>query len=179
MNDQATSPPVPAAKKKDVSMLDFVDGACQFTEAFELAFNDPSYDFMKWRMGDKMMKEEVTELDAAIDARDDVEIVDGACDVAFIALTQAYIAFRRFGCSPIQAQGKVRAAMTEVCHTNLMKNPPERAGEKITKPAGWKKPRIDDLFRHNGGGFMSAEHAQLLVDREVQAAQEAEEVKPV
>lgn len=163
----STEPAVIAkpVKKKDIQILDGFDGACQFSDQFELLHNAPTYEFLKWRMGDKMMTEEVRELNEAIDAKDDVEIVDGACDVAFIALTQAYITFRKFGCSHNQALWKVRAAFEEVCRTNLAKNPPSEAGQKITKPDGWKPPRIADLFRHVGQGFMSeAYHRETLQD---------------
>lgn len=159
--------------KKDITMLDHVDGACRFSEEFELQLNAPTYEFMKFHMGDKMMAEEVRELDAAIDAQDDIEIIDGACDVAFIALTQAYICFRRRGYSPLQAQGKVRAAMLEVCRTNLMKNAPTEAGMKITKPAGWTPPRIDELFRHSGDGFMTEENLEHFAAKEAGAGANA------
>lgn len=169
-SDIALPAPTPAAKKKDIRILDAFDGACQFSDQFELLHNKPDYEFLKWRMGDKMLAEEVRELNEAIDAKDDVEIVDGACDVAFIALTQAYITFRKFGCTHLQALWKTRAAFEEVCMTNLAKNPPSEAGQKITKPAGWKKPRIADLFRHVGHGFMSEAYRKEIAEREEREA---------
>ncbi len=142
---------------KDVRLLDCIEGLCLFCEDFELKFNNPDYDFLKFRMGENMLAEEVRELNKAIEEKNDIEIVDGACDVAFIALVQAYIVFRKYGSDPINATGKVRAAMMEVCKSNLKKNPPEEAGKKITKPDGWAPPRIEDLFRHLGGGLLSKE----------------------
>lgn len=147
-------------------VVDSIEAACQFTDRFELVQNKPTYEFLKWRMNNKMLTEEVRELNEAIDAQDDIEIVDGACDVAFIALTQAYITFRKFGCTHLQAVGKVRQAFEEVCHTNLQKTPPSEAGQKITKPDGWQKPRIADLFRHTGQGFMTAAHRKEIDERE-------------
>lgn len=164
-----------AEKKKDIRILDAIDGLCQFSDQFELVHNKPDYAFLKWRMGDKMLAEEVRELNEAIEAQDDAEIVDGACDVAFIALTQAYITFRKFGCSHMQATWKVRAAFEEVCLTNLAKTPATEPGQKITKPEGWRKPRIADLFRHVGQGFMSKAYRRELAERENQAANETEE----
>lgn len=164
-------------KKPDVRMLDLVDGLGQFTENFELHLNKPDYDFMLKRMGRDYLEKQVIELNMAIRNKDDVEIIERASHVAFLALTQAYITFRQFGCTPLQAQGKVRAAMGEVCHTNLMKTPPTKAGEKITKPEGWQPPRIADLFRHTGQGFMSQAYREEQDARAVREAAEAAEDK--
>lgn len=133
---------------------DLVDAAALFSDRLEFLQNNPSYEFLQRRMD--FLDEEVEELRQAIVTKDDVEIVDGAMDVMFIALTQAYQLFRLKGYSHHQAVWKVRAAFLEVCRSNLDKNPPEKKGAKITKPEGWRPPRIADLLRHKGPGFMSA-----------------------
>lgn len=123
---------------------DMIDGACLFTDQFELKHNQPDKDFLQQRM--EYLAEEFTELQTAINTDDDPEIVDGAIDVAFIAVTQAYLAFRRAGFPRATAVAKVRAAFYKVVNTNLKKEQPTKAGEKIRKPDGWEKPDMTMLF---------------------------------
>lgn len=161
---------------------DVIDAACRFCDEFELQLNKPDYNFLTFRMGENMLAEEVQELgDAIMLAQDapegsprqlhyDAEIVDGAMDVAFIALLQGYITFRKRGCSHLQAVIKTRTAFLGVCETNLAKTPPTKAGEKITKPEGWQAPRIIDLLRDNGNGFMSEKQAAEIAAQNKEAA---------
>lgn len=131
-------------KKDDVKFTDVIDLFCQFSDKLELAANEPSYGFLTRRMD--FFDEESGELYDAIGEKDDVEILDGAIDTAFVALTQAYHLFRMRGFHHHQAVAKVRGAMMEVGKTNMTKNVPTEKGAKITKPANWKEPALDELL---------------------------------
>lgn len=137
---------------------DAIDAACQFSDRLELAANKPTLEFMKLRM--PFLFEEVSELGSALDVEDDIETIDGALDVAFVAITQAYLVFRKRGFTHIQSVGKTRAGLLEVCRTNLLKTPPTEAGKKITKPEGWQPPRIPELLESNGPGFGKVKDAE-------------------
>ena len=132
-------------KNIDIQFLDAIDLFCQFSDKLELAkdennnyINTPSLDFMSRRMD--FLDEEVEELRKGIEDKDLVETLDGALDVAFIAITQAYHLFRKEGHNHTKAVVSTRTAMYEVGIANLLKNKPTKKGEKITKPEGWKSP---------------------------------------
>lgn len=133
-----------AIKRHEVKYTDIFDLFCQFTQKLELSVNEPSYDFMQVRMD--FLAEEVEELQTALNDKDDVEIIDGAADVAFIAITQIYHAFRNKGKTHNEALLKTKAALMEVGLTNIIKVPPTEKGAKIQKPEGWESPRIAELL---------------------------------
>lgn len=124
--------------------VDVIDAACQFSDQLELSVNKPDIGFLQLRM--QFLEEEFHELDSALFHHDDVEAIDGAMDVAFIAITQAYHVFRKRGFGHVDAVVRTRLAFIRVCETNIVKNPPVRAGEKITKPEGWEAPKIKELL---------------------------------
>ena len=129
------------------SYIDVVDLWCGFSDHLELVNNDPTVVFMKRRMD--FLVEEVNELHTALNEDDTLEIIDGAIDTAFVALTQAYHLFRSKGFDEVAARSAVRTAMIEVGITNMTKNIPEKgadAGEKITKPEGWKPPNFQNIL---------------------------------
>lgn len=129
---------------EEVAFDDIIDLFCQFSGRLELAANDPGLTFIKRRMD--FLEEEVKELDDAIEDDDVVEMIDGAADVAFIAITQVYHVFRHAGFEHDKAVAKTRQALMEVGRTNIIKVPPTEKGAKITKPEGWKPPQIADLL---------------------------------
>ena len=131
---------------KDLKYLDTIDLFCQFSDQLELAVNAPDYSFMQRRMD--FMHEEVQELQEGLMLADDVEIVDGAAGVAFIAITQIYHAFRNKGFGHVQSVVKTRSALLEVGKANIRKLPPTKPVEKIKKPEGWQSPnqKIADLI---------------------------------
>lgn len=130
--------------KNDVRYLDLVDLFSQFSEKLECAANESTLAFIARRMD--FLNEEVQELQEAIDKKDYVEIVDGAADVAFIAITQIYHAFRNKGFEHYKAVIRTREALLEVGLTNIIKIPPTKKGEKIKKPDDWQPPKIKELF---------------------------------
>lgn len=130
--------------KNEILFTDVVDGACAFSNAFELSVNTANKDFIKWRQ-DVLMTEEMEELKVAVNNEDIIGIIDESMDVAFLAITQAYHAFRSLGFSHIGSTWRTRAAFLEVCKTNLRKNVPTEAGMKITKPGDWTPPNIKRL----------------------------------
>jgi len=125
-------------KEDDIKFLDTIDLICQFTDKLELAVNKPSYEFLDRRMD--FLDEEVEELREGILDKDDLEIIDGAADVAFIAITQIYLGYRNLGVDHPTALVKTRATLILVGRANLTKNIPTKPGDKITKPEGWKSP---------------------------------------
>ena len=116
---------------------------CAFSEELEFNVNEPSYEFLERRMD--FLDEEVEELRVGISEKDDQEILDGAIDVMFIAMTQAYQLFRMRGITPEISVLCVLEAMSEVGYTNLLKNIPLKKGDKITKPEGWCAPKFEVL----------------------------------
>lgn len=130
--------------KKDYHYTDFLDAACQFSRDFELVCNRSDDGFIARRHHD-FLREEYEEFTDALLMGDKCEMIDAACDVAFIALTQVYHILRWTGVEHHKAVAGVRIAMQRVCDTNLAKTPPTVAG-KITKPEGWKKPEFGDLL---------------------------------
>lgn len=133
-----------ATGNKDLRYIDVIDLICQFSDQLELIVNEPSIDFMHLRMD--YLEEEMQELREAMIQEDHTEIIDGAMDVAFIAIAQAYHLFRMLGHRHIAAVTETRSALLEVARTNMMKNPPTEAGKKITKPEGWKAPNFEHLI---------------------------------
>lgn len=129
-----------------VKYLDVIDLFCQFSDKLELAANEPSLDFMKRRMD--FLQEEVEELEDGLAEEDLLETIDGAADVAFVAITQIYHGFRSCGFDHVAALVKTRTTLLLVGKANMAKNIPTKPGEKITKPEGWKSPNeeIENLI---------------------------------
>lgn len=129
------------------NFIDFIDLFCGFSDNLELVNNDPTVKFMQRRMD--FLEEEVKELHQALHDNDTIEIIDGAVDVAFVAITQAYHLFLSKGFDPAGARTAVRAAMIKVGVTNMTKNIPEKgadSGKKITKPEGWQGPDLQQIL---------------------------------
>ena len=93
----------------------------EFSEKFEIPNNKLDYDYLEFSAGQSMLSEEVRELKEAIKLKDDVEILDGAIDVAVIALNIAYKLFRMKGYNPTVATIKSKEAFKEVIDSNMSK----------------------------------------------------------
>ena len=128
----------------DIRYLTIIDLFCQFSEKLELVANESGLKFLTRRLD--FLREEVGELEEATLADNKIEMVDGAADVAFVAITQIYHVFRYHGLNHNQAVVKTVTALTEVGKTNLMKNIPEKEGDKITKPEDWQPPKLEECF---------------------------------
>lgn len=129
------------------NFVDMIDLFCSFADVFERVNNKPSLEFLSRRMD--FLDEEVEELREAIKANDIVEILDGAADVAFIAILQAYYAMLMLGYNEVNARTQTRTCLIKVGITNMTKNIPEKGagvGAKITKPEGWEAPKIKELI---------------------------------
>ena len=97
------------------------------------------------------LEEEMTELKEALRARDLVEILDGAGDVAFIALNVIYKLGRLRGLSHGNAKALIGKVMNEISDSNLTKMTEdgkvlrdEDTG-KVLKPEGYRKPDLEGL----------------------------------
>ena len=99
------------------------------------------------------MQEEVRETDSAIMIKDDAEILDGAGDVAFVALNIIYkwgIIHHR---THEEAQNLIYEVMNRICDANLNKRQPDgkivfNFQGKVEKPIGWKSPEYDDIIEN-------------------------------
>lgn len=128
-----------------LNFTDVIDGICLFTEKLEFNVNKPTYEFLGTRM--KYLDEEVEELRTGIKDKNDIEIIDGGADSAFVAIGQIYIAFRQRGFSHTQAVIRTRGALLEVVKTNLTKTPPTEQDVKIRKPEGWVAPDFEKFLK--------------------------------
>jgi hypothetical protein len=123
---------------------DVVDGVCRFCELLEGLVNESDYDFLGRRMD--FLHEEVLELSEGIAAKDDEAILDGAADVAFVAIGQMFHVLRKNGHNFYQAKTNVRSALMNVCDANLSKKLPKEKGAKIEKPVSFKAPDHSKLL---------------------------------
>lgn len=135
-------------KKPDaVPFRGVVDLFCLFAEKLELAMNEPTMKWLETRI--PFLDEEVQELKDAQREDDLVEMLDGAGDVAFVAITHMFIALRRKGFSHLQAELLTNQILIEIGRSNAVKIVPEEAGAKIKKPEGWRAPRIAEIIKRN------------------------------
>lgn len=80
----------------------------------------------------KLIKEELKELELALEAHDFLEVVDAICDLAYVTVGTAIA----FGVD-------LRPVWKEVQATNMAKDGGGLRGDgKILKPAGWRPPDI-------------------------------------
>jgi len=145
--------------------IDIIDLWMGFCDHLELVNNTSTVNFMKRRMD--FLVEEVNELHQALDDDDTIEIIDGAIDVAFVALTQAYHLYRSKGFDEAAARTAVRASMIQVGVTNMTKIIPEKgadAGEKICKPEGWEPPKIQNIIDNHKRTVLEAEEREARAE---------------
>ncbi len=97
------------------------------------------------------LEEEIIELKEALRARDLVEIIDGAGDVAFIALNVIYKLGRLKGLSHTSANSLVDLVMNQISDSNLTKMTEDgkvlrdESTGKVLKPEGYRKPDLEGL----------------------------------
>lgn len=131
---------------------------CEFAEKIEL---DPrnsylqkyglDYGYLTYSW-DNILREETSEIGAAIAQKDDVEILDGAFDTAVVALNLAYKLLRMKGFDHKEASKRTEEGFKRVCENNLTKlnanGKPEFNEEgKAVKPTGYKSVELGDLLK--------------------------------
>jgi predicted HAD superfamily Cof-like phosphohydrolase len=131
---------------------------CEFAEKIELDPRnthlqkyglDYSYLTFSW---DNILREETSEIGAALAQKDDVEVLDGAFDTAIVALNIAYKLLRMKGFEPEKAAKRTEEGFKRVCENNLTKlnanGKPEFNKEgKAVKPQGYKIVELADLLK--------------------------------
>ena len=93
--------------------------AMQFSEQFEIANNELGYEYLEKSFG--YLAEEFKELEQALKNKDDIEILDGAYDVAFVAINIAYKLIRQKGFKDLPARARNISGFLAVCENNLTK----------------------------------------------------------
>ena len=96
------------------------------------------------------LREEVRELELALDARNDVEVIDGVCDVVFVALNQGLQYLEYMGISKKEAKRVLDECLKEVCKSNLSKLENGKAiyreDGKVMKGKDYFKPDIAGIL---------------------------------
>lgn len=135
--------------------LDLIQKNLEFCERAELASpykKEDMWEYINWTVNN-LLAEEFKEVKDAAKVNDPIETIDGACDVAVLALNIPYKLFRKMGFTPTEARLKTLEAFERVINSNLRKVPEEtgymaryRDDGKVLKPEGWVKPTFDDLL---------------------------------
>lgn len=124
-----------------------------FSDKLELAANNPilqsltdPYDVVEFSYANLLL-EEVEELRIALKEKNDVEILDGALDVAVVSLNIAYKLFRSKGLSDYESYHRTQLSFAEVIKSNLSKI--NIKGEvvfatdgKVLKPNSYTPPNL-------------------------------------
>ncbi len=123
----------------------------EFCDKLELARKNSSWEYISFSFGN-LLKEEYNELGAAIEAKDEVETLDGAFDVSVIALNIAYKLFRMKGLNHEEAKFRTEEGFHRVLDSNLSKLHPDgsvkyREDGKVLKPETFKPPFFEDLLK--------------------------------
>lgn len=103
---------------------DWISKMTQFSRDLELKDQELSYETIDISIRE-YLDEEYKELDSASALQNDKEILDGAGDVAFIALNIIYKLGRLKGKSHEEATNLVREVMNRICDSNLTKLLPD------------------------------------------------------
>jgi len=128
---------------------DFISKMTKFARDLELQDTDLTYQTIDTSVY-CYLHEEYCELEKASGAEDDIEILDGAGDVAFIALNIIYKLGRLKGKSHQEATNLIHEVMNRICDSNLTKILPDgsvlRNDEgKILKPDSFKPVDLKGL----------------------------------
>lgn len=109
--------------------------------------------YLEWCASDALLGEEVSELRQAITGHDEVETLDGAYDVAIIALNIAYKLFRKKGLSENEAVKRTFEGFDRTVDSNLSKlkndnifKPVFRDDGKVMKGDNFIAPFYSDLL---------------------------------
>jgi NTP pyrophosphatase (non-canonical NTP hydrolase) len=139
-------------------VLDAFDKNLEFSYRGELQnpnFEDKYKDvweYLDFSRGDTMLAEEVRELNQAIDEKDPIETLDGAYDVAVIALNIPFKYFMSLGLSEDEAMRRTKEGFMRVVDSNLSKLDTTKfvaefdPSGKILKGGGFRPPVFDDLL---------------------------------
>lgn len=96
------------------------------------------------------LREEVRELEIALDAKDSVEVIDGVCDVVFVALNQGLQYLEYMGYERSNARKVLERCLDEVCRSNLSKlengQALYREDGKVLKGKDYFKPDIAGIL---------------------------------
>lgn len=130
-------------------MSKLIEMNCKFSEELELHPDNPkdlNWNYIKYSC-DNLLKEEFLELQEAIYKCDKPEVLDGAFDVAVVALNIAYKLFRLTGDMPVDACYKVEEGFRRVLESNLSKLPVTFSEDgKVKKGDNFFKPNFEDLI---------------------------------
>ena len=78
------------------------------------------------------------------------QVVDGFCDIIFVAINGLYKFFRSRGYNHEESMKKTALAYNRVVVANDAKRQPDgsvkRENNKVVKPEGWKPPEFGDLL---------------------------------
>lgn len=122
----------------------------EFSNKCELRGRSVTWNDMKFCVSDVMLKEELSELEQAINNKDYHEIIDGACDVAVIALNTCYKMFRLLGLDHQDATERTQKAFNIVCDSNLSKICKDGTiiikDGKVKKPTTFVAPDFSELL---------------------------------
>jgi hypothetical protein len=110
--------------------------------------------YLDWCASDALLGEEVKELRQAIKGHDEVETLDGAYDVAIIALNIAYKLLRKKGIEHNEAVKRTEIGFDRTVDSNLTKlkndgiyKPLFRKDGKVLKGENFIPPTYDDLLK--------------------------------
>lgn len=122
----------------------------QFSNKCEIRDRDLNWSDIEFCVSDVMLKEELKELEQAIKDRNCVEILDGACDVAVIALNTCYKLFRLFNLNHDESLYRTEKAFEIVTDSNLSKikldGTVNVVDNKVKKPDTFKAPDFTKLL---------------------------------
>lgn len=130
-------------------MTNFIEKATEFSRDFELSQNRVNFYYLHNSID--FLKEEVEETLQALEQQDDAEILDGAGDVAFIALNIIYKWGRMKDYNHEESTLLIKEVMNRICDANLSKKQPDGSVKfnddgKVVKPDTFKAPTYEDII---------------------------------
>jgi hypothetical protein len=142
-------------ENQPIISTDWVSKMTQFSRDLEI--RDLHYGYTQlYDTIDVFLREEFDELEEAAYEIDDVEILDGAGDVAFIALNLIYKLGVIKGLTHKGATNLVNKVMLEISNSNLSKLLPDgsvirdEATGKVQKPDTFKEPNLKSILENLG-----------------------------
>jgi len=136
-------------------MNDLIKRNIEFSNTVELHKDNPMTDGkVTWPYIQKtilFLEEEMDETYDAYFKKDRVELLDGALDVAVVALNLAYKLFRLYEFTHEEAELKVLESFNEVIESNMSKRSPDGSvsfdrNGKVKKPETFKPVSLDKYF---------------------------------
>lgn len=96
----------------------------------------PDWEKIAFIAGDKMLREELNELHAAVASQDRIEVIDAALDIIWEAAQLLFM------CGVRDFDG----FWTELCESNFSKLPSRDGQSKVEKGGGYKPPNFYQVF---------------------------------